>query len=415
MADSAQEISVNIKGPSELRLSVKIATDATIRQLKEKIQEQKPEVTAESQRLIYSGKVLKDDETVAFYKLVNGHTIHMVRSASRSAPTTGNPSTGSAPSASSTNASGSSAANSAAQGVPANFGAGQQFANNPLSALNRADYAGPQLTAAQNQMFDGMNVQDPNFMMNMLENDSFRQQLRETLSRPEMIDQLIDANPQLRNMPGARDMLRSPFFIDMMTDPATMRRAAQFSQMMGGGAGGGAGGAGMFGGGGQAPQWPPPGAFGTGGEQGPGQGQNQAGGAPGSSAAQNPFAALGALGGQGAGGSGGAGGMMDPSFLRSLFGEGGPGGAGAGSPPAGNPFAGGANPFAAALGGLGGFGGGTPPAPADGRPHEERYADELAQMQAMGLTDGPRNLRALLLAGGNVQGAINIIFDGGAN
>lgn len=71
--------------------------------------------------------MLKDDETLAFYKLVNGHTIHMVRSASRSAPVTGNPSTGAAGQPSST-------PQNAAAGVPANFGqigAGQQFANNP--------------------------------------------------------------------------------------------------------------------------------------------------------------------------------------------------------------------------------------------------------------------------------------------
>jgi len=71
--------------------------------------------------------VLKDDETLAFYKLVNGHTIHMVRSASRSAPVTGNPSTGAAGQPSST-------PQNVAAGVPANFGqigAGQQFANNP--------------------------------------------------------------------------------------------------------------------------------------------------------------------------------------------------------------------------------------------------------------------------------------------
>lgn len=32
-------------------------------------------------------------------------------------------------------------------------------------------------------------------------------------------------------------------------------------------------------------------------------------------------------------------------------------------------------------------------------------------MQAMGLTDGSANLRALLIAGGSVEGAMSILFD----
>lgn len=66
--------------------------------------------------------------------------------------------------------------------------------------------------------------------------------------------------------------------------------------------------------------------------------------------------------------------------------------------------AGGQNPFAA-------FGRGAGAAPADSRPAEERYADQLVQMQSMGLTDGSANLRALLMAGGSVEGAMSIIFD----
>lgn len=74
----------------------------------------------------------------------------MVRSASRSAPSTGNPSSSSAASPPA-----SARAASAAQGVPASFGAGQAIANNPLAPLARADYAGPQLSNAQNAMFQG--------------------------------------------------------------------------------------------------------------------------------------------------------------------------------------------------------------------------------------------------------------------
>lgn len=72
MADEgAQTISVSIKGPSEFKLTVEIALDATVRQLKEKIEGSRGDVPADSQRLIYSGKVLKDEETLQSYKLQN--------------------------------------------------------------------------------------------------------------------------------------------------------------------------------------------------------------------------------------------------------------------------------------------------------------------------------------------------------
>ena len=41
-------------------------------------------------------------------------------------------------------------------------------------------------------------------------------------------------------------------------------------------------------------------------------------------------------------------------------------------------------------------------------------ADARWLAQDMGLTDGPKNLRALLLSGGSVEGAVTIIYDGGA-
>jgi ubiquilin len=77
--------------------------------------------------------------------------------------------------------------------------------------------------------------------------------------------------------------------------------------------------------------------------------------------------------------------------MQQMFGGGGLGGG-----------AGAQNPFAA-------FGRGA--ASTDSRPPEERYSEQLAQMQGMGLTDGSANLRALLMAGGSVEGAMSILFD----
>jgi ubiquilin len=92
-----------VKGPSELKLSITIDPSSTIADLKAAVAA-KSDVEKERQRLIYSGafcslfllvqlacmyplaaadtlsgKVLKDEETVASYKIATGHTIHMVK------------------------------------------------------------------------------------------------------------------------------------------------------------------------------------------------------------------------------------------------------------------------------------------------------------------------------------------------
>lgn len=48
MADDAPTITVNVKGPSEIKLSVQVSLDTTVRGLKEKIAEQRSDIPADS-------------------------------------------------------------------------------------------------------------------------------------------------------------------------------------------------------------------------------------------------------------------------------------------------------------------------------------------------------------------------------
>ncbi|KAJ1034066.1 hypothetical protein NDA18_000938 [Ustilago nuda] len=410
--DSASPLKINIKGPSELRLSIDITSDQTVRQLKEAIEKQKPDVPADAQRLIYAGKVLKDEETLSVYKIKDGNTVHMVKSAARSAPTTGNPSVpGTAPSST---GSSNNAASSLSHGVPSNFSAGQNFTNNPLSALNRADYAGPHMARLLNESggaFGGMglNPRDPNMMMGLMQNPEVQRQMQDMMSRPEFIDQMLAMNPQLQGMaPQMREMMRSEQFREMITNPETMQRIAQMSQLMesagmGGMAGlGGLGGFGAGGGGnGSNRQWPPPGAFGESGGNDEGNANNSNNNGNDNTSGRNNgqgntgnfsgnFSGLRNTGGDGAAPPNP---FADPSFLQQMFGGGGAGGFGS-------------------LGGLGGFDAGAGGAASrDTRPPEERFSSQLEQMQSMGFYDGQANVRALLMAGGSVEGAIGILLD----
>ncbi|KAI0674016.1 hypothetical protein C8Q78DRAFT_1186515 [Trametes maxima] len=406
-SSSSPEISINVKGPSELKLQITISTDKTVIELKQAIAD-KSDVPADRQRLIYSGRVLKDEDALSTYKIQSGHTIHMVKGAARAGP---------------------SAQAAAPQQLPT-MQAGQN-PHDPLTQLNGPMGFG--LMAGFNPFADmGLNTNDPNMMQTMLNSPQFLQQMSSVMSNPAVLDQIIASNPQLAAMgPQVREVFRSERFRQMMSNPDTLRMMLQMSSLMresglggaGAGAGAGLGGLGGFGGTGG---FPAPGLPSTARQQQPsadvGAGLGYPPmpffnpfGVPPAAGAGSPGAGA-AAGAEGAGagaapglGSAGAGaGMFDPAVMQQMLAAlgGGAPGAGAGAGAAANPFG--------AFGGLGGLGAfGAPPAPADTRPPEERFQVQLQQLQDMGFTNASQNIRALLATGGNVHSAIEYILNGG--
>lgn len=74
----ATNLEVTIKGPSDLKFSVSVPPTATVLELKGIIAAADPTVAVEHQRLIYSGRVLKDEDPVSKYSLKSGNTVHLV-------------------------------------------------------------------------------------------------------------------------------------------------------------------------------------------------------------------------------------------------------------------------------------------------------------------------------------------------
>lgn len=359
-------ISITIKSSGDTKYEVTVSPTITVLELKNEIAD-KSSVPADRQRLIYSGKVLKDTETVASYKVQTGHTVHLVKSAGPKTNNTDN--RGAAASTDATRNESESSGNNS--GVPSNIAAGQGSFN-PLADLTGARYAGyTQLPSAS--MFGpdgGMNsgMPDPEQMSEMMSNPMFQESMNAMLSNPQMLDYMINQSPQLRAMgPQAREMLQSPLFRQMMSNPEMMRSMMQ----MGRGGAGGAGGFPGFGGQGGAGAFPAPGANPT----VDSSDDNNATGAANentnasTNAPANPFASM------------FPGGMppMDPFAL--LGGAGGAGGAGAGQA-----------------------------APQDTRPPEERYEEQLRQLNDMGFFDFDRNVAALRRSGGSVQGAVEYLL-----
>ncbi|KAJ5125217.1 Ubiquitin-like protein DskB [Penicillium atrosanguineum] len=457
-------ITFTVKSSTDAKFTLALPITTLVLELKQKLSSSEyADTPADRQRLIYSGRVLKDNETLESYKIKDGHTIHLVKSAASNQQRTSP-----AGQASSTTAPAGATPTQPAAGVPANLAAGT--GNNPLAGLTGARYAGfAQLPGAGLFGPDGGMGPPPDSdqMLNMLENPQFQSQINEALQNPAMIDMMIQQNPMLRDMgPTARQMLQSPEFRRMMTDPNHIRQMMQVQRAMGMGPGG-AGGESAF----PAPgvtnttaqegqnteQQAPPNHFAQMGQMGQnplgnpfaqlfgganpfgnlatagnaqpagtqegqnttersatGEGQTPEAGQA-QAQAQNPFASL--LNPALLGGNGGAQGMnpfnpqqnpflRDPALMQQMMqAMGGQGGEGA---------AAGSNPLASLLGGGGfggGFGGFGSPQPADNRPPEERYADQLRQLNDMGFFEFERNVTALRRAGGSVQGAIEDLLN----
>jgi len=120
------QISFKVKTSADGLHNITIAETKTVLDLKNLLAgDDYEKIPASRQRLIYSGRVMKDGELLSSYKIKTGNTLHMVKNAQSNAAQT--------PASSST--TGGTPA-----GVPTNMAAGT--ANNPLAGLTGARYAG---------------------------------------------------------------------------------------------------------------------------------------------------------------------------------------------------------------------------------------------------------------------------------
>lgn len=459
-AEDAQ-ITFNVKAANDQKHVLTLPCTTTVADLKAKLSASEyADVPAERQRLIYSGRVLKDPDTLASVKIKDGHTVHLVKGAASNARQ--NP-------ASQGTSSTAGAGSTLAPQVPTNIAAGT--GNNPLAGLTGARYAGFHGLPSMD-MFGadgGMGPPPTNeSMLRQMEDPNFLSQINEAMNNPAVLDMMLQS-PMIRDNPMLQQMLRDPAMRRMMFSPEMMRAQMEMQRSMGGR------------GPGAAPSFPAPGATDNTPQPGSaatGEGTTETPNQPNTTAPADPFAALGGGTGAGAnpfaslfaggqnpfapqqqpganpgapqdtqdasstfpnlfGGAGAQGGqanpiaeaaqrmMQNPEAMRNMMQMmgGGAGGGGAGANPfaafGADPAAGGAgagqapagNPFAAMFGPGGGFGT-PPPAPADNRPPEEVYETQLRQLNEMGFYEFDRNVSALRRSGGNVQGAIEYLLNG---
>ncbi len=125
-------ITFNVKSSSDAKYVLTVPLTMTVIDLKTKLSgSDYADIPPDRQRLIYSGRVLKDADTLSTYKIKEGNTVHLVKGAASNQRQ--NPANQGSTSTSATGAQ-------PATGVPTNIAAGS--GRDPLAGLTGARYAG---------------------------------------------------------------------------------------------------------------------------------------------------------------------------------------------------------------------------------------------------------------------------------
>ncbi|CAO4361301.1 unnamed protein product [Caenorhabditis nigoni] len=190
MATEGALIKVTVKSPSQ-RFDVEISPSASISELKDKVLLSVPTANKEQICIIYTGKILKDDETLVQNKISDGHTVHLVvRNQNRPA-----------------GASSSPAAASTAPPPSSQSSAAPPPSGNPFGGFGTMGGASPA---------DILN--NPDAVRSVMDNP-ITQQL---LSNPEFMRTIIQSNP------GFQEMIESnPEVGHILNDPNIMRQTME--------------------------------------------------------------------------------------------------------------------------------------------------------------------------------------------
>ncbi|KAA8546173.1 hypothetical protein F0562_020933 [Nyssa sinensis] len=207
-----EEFTVNIRCSNASKFSVRTNLGSTVGAFKA-VLAQNCDVPADNQRLIYKGRILKDEQTLDSYGLQADHTVHMVRA---SAPVTSTP-TGDTGNAGSPNAS-----PGVAQGVGSNEGAGlgaSLFAGLGFNAPGGTAASGlfgaglPEFEEVQQQL-----TQNPNMMREIMNMPA----IQNLMNNPDLMRSLIMNNSQMREI-----IDRNPELAHILNDPAILRQTLE--------------------------------------------------------------------------------------------------------------------------------------------------------------------------------------------
>ncbi|KAF9603938.1 hypothetical protein IFM89_039158 [Coptis chinensis] len=211
-----EEVNINIRCSSGSKFSVKTDLKSTVLEFKALLA-QNCDVPSEQQRLIYKGRILKDDQTLESYSLQADHTVHMVRGL----PPTSTTTTGA------TNLGGPNTTSGVTRGVSATEGGGlggtglgaSLFPGIGINGLGGNGGSGlfgagvPEFEQVQQQL-----TQNPNMMRDIMNMPA----IQNLMNNPDLMRNMIMSNPQMREI-----IDRNPELAHILNDPSTLRQTLE--------------------------------------------------------------------------------------------------------------------------------------------------------------------------------------------
>ncbi|XP_024975859.1 ubiquitin domain-containing protein DSK2a-like isoform X1 [Cynara cardunculus var. scolymus] len=211
-AEGGETVTVNVRCSNGTKFSVQVTLESSVESFKS-VLEQNCDIPAAQQRLIYKGRILKDDQTLKSYGLEAEHTVHLVRGF---VPATSTPA-GVTPTRANTTTPVAREVGSVEGGA---IGAG--IGASPFPGLGLSGLGGnggmfgaglPELEQMQQQL-----TQNPNMMREIMDLPL----VQNLLNNPDVMRNMMMNNPQMREI-----IDRNPELAHMLNDPAILRQTME--------------------------------------------------------------------------------------------------------------------------------------------------------------------------------------------
>ncbi|XP_030943076.1 ubiquitin domain-containing protein DSK2b-like [Quercus lobata] len=217
-----EEVVINIRCSNGTKFTVRTSLDSSISAFKAALA-QNCDVPADQQRLIYKGRILKDDQTLESYGLQAEHTVHMVRGFASAASTPAGTATATTAAATG-NSESLNNTPGVTRGVGSNEGGGlgnaglgaSLFGLNALGSGGAPGLFGaglPEFEQVQQQL-----TQNPNMMREIMSMPA----IQSLMNNPELMRSLIMSNPQMRDI-----IDRNPELAHVLNDPGILRQTIE--------------------------------------------------------------------------------------------------------------------------------------------------------------------------------------------
>lgn len=220
--EQREEVVINIRCSNGTKFTVRTSLDSSISAFKAALA-QNCDVPADQQRLIYKGRILKDDQTLESYGLQAEHTVHMVRGFASAASTPAGTATATTAAATG-NSESLNNTPGVTRGVGSNEGGGlgnaglgaSLFGLNALGSEGAPGLFGaglPEFEQVQQQL-----TQNPNMMREIMSMPA----IQSLMNNPELMRSLIMSNPQMRDI-----IDRNPELAHVLNDPGILRQTIE--------------------------------------------------------------------------------------------------------------------------------------------------------------------------------------------